>query len=109
MPSIFQPQAPVVLTRDQKLAQVVSNIKQAGAFNFNRISQALQNQFNNVWNNDDFTPQEIFDAFGTDAIQLFQVAGATIALLQIMNSSFVPPTPPAYTANEDGTITVTQS
>jgi hypothetical protein len=87
-----------------------------------RLSQVLQSQFDsiksvvehgrtNIWSNPDgLTPQEAFDAFGTDGYQLLKASMAAINML----NAIVPGTadaslPDGHTVqvNADGSITVT--
>jgi hypothetical protein len=59
----------------------------------NALRQAYERMFARVWNNPNFTPVEIVDAYGTDAVTLFTASEMIKALLVL-------------TMNEDGTVTV---
>jgi hypothetical protein len=63
-----------------------------------------------VWKNTlKKTPQEVVAAFGTDAVQLFQISGLVRQLIQTVSGQEPPPTMPAgwgFTANPDGTVTL---
>ena len=63
--------------------------------------------FNIIWFNEDFTPQEIMDMYGTSAYLLFQDSLATQEFLQkvILNYKFLIP-PYKYTINKDGSVTI---
>jgi hypothetical protein len=51
--------------------------------------------------------QAVLDDWGTDGVALFQASAATIAYLQSINPSYVPPTTKnTYTFNNDGTVTL---
>lgn len=71
----------------------------------------LKNQFNaifkQVWQNKDLTPQQIFDSFGTDAAQLFLIAGTIQQAMNTIVPDSVTQAPPSpYTIHPDGTVTV---
>ena len=81
-----------------------------------RVSQSvgmIQNQFTamfaSVWMNPELTPQQVFDAMGTDAASLFQLAGLTQNFLNTLKPGLCVQQPPvAYTINQDGTVTVAE-
>ncbi len=63
-----------------------------------------------VWANNYFTPQQVFDAFGTNAADLFKCAAAFEAMVAAYTGTApASPVPAgwAYTLNADGTVTVT--
>jgi hypothetical protein len=64
--------------------------------------------FNKFWNGLDATPQEILDAFGTNAGQLVQVFGLGKNLVNTLSpGTFSSISPGDITVHEDGTATVT--
>ena len=72
------------------------------------------NVFKMVWQNPKgLTPQQVFDSFGTSAVQLFQAASLMGQLIGVADptSAAALPTPAGinqtYTINQDGTVTVT--
>ncbi len=74
----------------------------------------LQREFTNltafVWANSNATPQQAFDAFATNAGDLFNLANAYGAMVQAYSGTAPPSPVPAgysYTINADGTVTVT--
>lgn len=69
-----------------------------------------------VWKNPDFTPQEIFDTYGSNAARIVMGSAATTEYLitqyAIAGVPYVPPTLPvgvSLTLNQDGTVTVVQA
>lgn len=78
------------------------------AMSFKRLVDDFQNTFSDVWNNSEgLSPQEVFDSFGTDAAELFQLAdtvGKAIETLQ--PGSITTKAPMKYEINKDGTVTV---
>lgn len=74
---------------------------------FKRITQDFKDLFNQVWNHPDLTPQQVMDAFGADAAQLFILAGGTQNYLNAIVPGTVTEVPPkAFVINEDGTVTI---
>lgn len=63
--------------------------------------------FEKIWQNRNATPQEIFNAFGTDASKLFNAANETIKFIQTLKPDYKPPVVPfIYTVQKDGTVKV---
>lgn len=65
--------------------------------------------FNAFWFNPDVTPAQILAKLGTNAVRAFEDHAATVAFLlargvEMQPSEYTPPV--AYTAHEDGTITM---
>jgi hypothetical protein len=95
----------VALTTDQQQAQAFINVIQ-------RQWQALGGVFTQiatwVWANPTLTPQQAFDAFGTNATSLCVLANAYLALLTAVGAPAASPVPAGYslTMNADGTVTV---
>lgn len=94
------------LTKDEKLIALKRSI--AGS---KLLVEQLKNMhlsaFNRVWNNPDHTPQEIMDAYGTDAAKLFHDSAATQTFLSEVVDGYEPLTPPRdYTINQDGSVTI---
>jgi hypothetical protein len=76
------------------------------------LYQAIKNIheliFNLVWKNKNkFTPEQIMEKIGTDAVAMFEVSSAIQSLLLQVNPSYVPLLPTKnVTMNEDGTVTL---
>lgn len=110
MPILTAPVQAVVSepTLDQKKVRVKMQMSQAMQMSFNRLVQDFNRSFEMVWNNPmGLSAQEVFDAFGVNAAQLFQIAGATQGLINTLvpnTSTAVPPN--AYVLNQDGTVTI---
>lgn len=75
--------------------------------------ESLNHGFSIVWNNaSGLTPQEVLDAIGTDASDIFNDHAATIGYLASKSASVLalvrmPPEHAKITHNQDGTVTVT--
>lgn len=80
----------------------------------NKLSQqslSLINSFTQmhsmVWHNKYLTPQEMMDALGTDAHQLFQVAAAVKTLVNTFSPGAITLGPEkTLVFNDDGTVTI---
>ena len=89
---------------------------QNGIINNNNMAlQTLQNvvmsNWNTVWNNPNFTPQQIFDQFGTDAGTLFSLGVAACTFIETiqpgsLDTKYLSAALP-YIINSDNTVTVT--
>lgn len=105
--NIFVPQTQT-LTKDQLIQNGINSIATLTSRNSDILKQTLEGIFEKVYGSQDYTCQDIFDALGTNAVQLFTAAQAVIALLAIVNPSYTPPAPPVpVTVNPDGTVTAT--
>jgi len=63
--------------------------------------------FSRFWMNPELTPQQVSDAFGTDAAQLFVIMGKAQAFINdIKPNSFIQQPPKAFVINQDGTVTI---
>lgn len=105
-------QTPQIPTDAEKLQAVVRNIKTISTRTYGDLVRVQKMGIESVWNNREFTPQEIIDALGEDAIKVFNMHGRlTDYLVDISAIDNVPYTPDlptnAFTINADGSITVT--
>lgn len=95
------------LTPEEKAAKTKLQIQAKARSSLNNIKRDLEESFNLFWY--PTLPQTVqmnADAFGKDAAALFQLNSQTIDFIQLLDSTYVPPTPGAYTINEDGTVTI---
>ncbi len=96
------------------IASMQVNLKRGTEFQMNSQFRSLlssfKSSFASVWSNPNLTPQQVMDAFGTDAAQLFVLAGATVTMLNtilpgtLALADYMPPY--SYTVNQDGTVTI---
>lgn len=107
MPIYEEKQQPV-LTEEKKKAISKSRIKFLVTGNIDRLIEQFNEIFNLVWDNPHgLTPQQVFDAFGTEAGDLFTVSSAIGSAILAVNPSWVPPTRPfPHVINQDNTVTV---
>lgn len=72
--SLLKPQPPTH-TNEDILKANLSRIKYIAAESYKKILNIQTTGINMLWNNPRFTPQEIIDALGDDALKIFQVHG----------------------------------
>lgn len=89
------------------LAETIKEIVNTNAVSLNMLERAHRRNFNAIWFNDRFSPQEIIDSFGTDVKDLFIASKATQDYIKAFNPEYEYLIPPrAFTINEDGTVTI---
>ena len=97
----------IQLEREQRLLLEVNDIIKNNRALLDRMKIMHTASFNRIWNNREFTAQEIFDKFGNEAVSLFIYSSQIQNLLRAIDPSYIPLPPPyPYTINEDGTVTV---
>jgi predicted transcriptional regulator len=88
---------------------IVDRIKAGNTQLYNTINQMHTQIFKAVWEQKNFTPKQIVDAFGTDAKALFELSSAVQTLLKTANPLYEPLVPKKQvTINENGTVTVAE-
>ena len=105
-------QTPQPPTDAEKLQRVVKTIKTISSRTYDDLVRVQKQGIDSVWKDRDFTPQEIIDALGTNAIKVFNMHGKlTDYLVDISAIDNIPYTPAlptnTFTINADGSITVT--
>lgn len=96
-----------VATLEQKKARQKARIEGMIRQHFGMVQQGFSQIFALVWTNPELTAQEVMDAFGTEAVQLFQFAGAFQQLMNTLQPGVLIQAPPkTFTINEDGSVTV---
>jgi hypothetical protein len=102
--SIFDTKEP---TKAQRLTELRNDMAKSNRIMLERLQETLESGFDTVWNNEEFTPTEILDSYGTDAVQLFQASAALQTVIAQLDPEFAPlATPNEVTVNPDGTVTV---
>jgi hypothetical protein len=108
--SILSKPTPKIPTPEDKLRNIKHQIKNLSLNSYNQLCQTQKRGIDLVWHNREFTPQEIIDSLGEDAIKIFQYHGAlteyivTLAVSEGLQPDIKLPTH-AFTV-QDGTITV---
>lgn len=69
--------------------------------------ETYNQSFNDIWNNDKLTPQQVLDSFGTNAAELFRLAGILSTAVNSATPNTLTNSPPSsININEDGTVTI---
>ena len=85
----------------------VSSIKSITTNIYRTLKHQHTIAFNKVWDNPNFTPQEIIDAFGSDAASLFSISWSIQQILLAADPNYKLLIPPMnVTLNSDGTVTL---
>jgi hypothetical protein len=96
-----------VFDKAAEITRIVENIKLSSNATSKVMLQTYKNNFTAIWKNLRITPQEIFDAFGTDARELFIAASGIASVINaIKPNTITEPVPYEYTINEDGTVKI---
>jgi len=96
------------LSLEQKQTRAKNRIKNAAKNIYETVKNKHDQLWNVVWDNPaGLTPQEVIDAFGTDAKELFTYSQSLQTLLSEANENYVVKvTPNLVTINTDGSVTV---
>jgi hypothetical protein len=91
------------------LQQQVASFQIRIAAQYAQLQLLLAVGTNLVWNNPNATPQQVCDALGTGAANLFALSALLCDLLGGITGTTPNPVPAGWTvtANDDGTITLT--
>lgn len=92
------------------VADAISRIKNANTTLYKNIITQHSIIFNLIWNNARFTPKEILDGFGNDAIALFMLSEQLQQMAKSADPNYtvlLPPSKYIIQPNEDGTVTIT--
>lgn len=74
MSILIQP-TPTAPSKENKLKLHTLRIKEMAHESYKNISQIQRRGIDMVWNNLEFTPQEVINTLGTDAINIFKYHG----------------------------------
>ena len=96
------------LTLEEKQERVAKRIKQEATNLFTGMAGTYQTLKQIVWENPaGLTPQEVFDALGSDSAQLFQLSALLVQTVNAAQPGTLDPAQPYnFTINPDGTVTV---
>lgn len=95
------------LTPEEKAARTKLQIQAKARNSLNNIKRDLEDGFRLFWYPD--LPQTVqmnAEAFGTDCAAWFDLNSKTVDFIISLDPTYVPPTPGAYTINQDGTVTI---
>ena len=99
---------PILSDVEYQQCQVQINIESAMKDLHGRMVFTFNQVMDLVWNNPNLTPQQVMDAFGPRAAELFQLAGLCQNTIEtaLPGTNLLQPTV-VFTINNDGTVTVT--
>ena len=90
-----------------KMAQAKTKIKGGIEAAVNTLQQNLSALMSAFWLNPELTPQQMSDAFGTDAAQLFILMGKAQAFINdVRPGSYIQAPTRPFVINQDGTVTI---
>jgi hypothetical protein len=109
--SLLNPQQQAIQpTREQKLKFAARNIKGFTVQAYKQICEIQQRGIDMLWSHREFTPQELIDELGPDAVKVFQYhGGITSYLIALAQAEGIQPNiklPTNAFEVENGTITV---
>ncbi len=83
-------------------------MKKMNTMAYKTLNLLHKSMFDFVWNNKDFTPKQMIEAMGTDAITIFTVSSKLQELLMTVNPQGYTPLEPTAVVkmNADGSATV---
>jgi hypothetical protein len=98
-------------TTEQKQTRVRNRVKRMSTDLLTRIKSQHQEIMQAVWNNPaGLTPQQVMDAFGSEAAELFQLSDQLLTMLGNVKPDDPyleeAAAPYNYTINDDGTVTI---
>lgn len=113
MSIIGQHRNKIELSKAEKQQRTRKRLIQGVNSVYQQMTSTLEFGFNAVYgNNQGLTPQEVFDAFGTDAVEMLRLSAIlqeTLIEAHPEIEAKMPSHPYELIPNEDGTVTVGQS
>ena len=96
------------LTIEQKQQRAARRIKQMATELFSGMGDTYQGIREIVWQNPQgLTPQQVFDALGTEGAELFQLSSLLVQTVNAAKPDTLDGSQPYnFTVNDDGTVTV---
>lgn len=96
--------------KEKFLLNLSKRIKFLSSKGFSELSKIQKDGIDLVWKNNQFTPQEIIDALGDDAIKIFQFHGGLteylVGIAKVDGIDYTPALPTNAFTVKDGKITV---
>lgn len=94
-------------TDQQRIENAVTHFKLYVLSNQKQREEAQKGAFNLIWHNPKASPQEMINAFGNEAVQLFILSRTNEEQIKAINPDWEYLVPPyEVTLNEDGTVTI---
>jgi len=99
------------LTSERYAEEAANSLVRIAKNTFGKILNSYSNGVQTFWNNPRATPQEIADALGTDASEIFSLHYQLGQLIASVDPTLLEETSNLignFTQNEDGTVTITE-
>lgn len=99
-------------SKEKQLESIASHIKNLSSDTFSRLVNTQKHGIDVLWNNPSFSPQEIINALGSDALKVFQYHSLLTKFIQDLTSldgiNIELKSPPLEFTIVNGKITVIQ-
>lgn len=97
-------------TKESRAIKKLSEAEEMSKAVESALRVAIPKGFNTVWNNEEMTPQEVFNLMGNKAAYALNLSKFGQLLLKAIDPeyNFLVPNQ-KYVTNEDGTVTVTET
>ena len=106
-----QPFQPPSITKEQRIAMAKQQLKQNINRLFKEMQKTAQEGWEKMWTSKDYTPQEMIDALGADAVDSFRLHGILVTAIESAQPGTLADKYKAagapYTVDEYGKITIT--
>jgi hypothetical protein len=88
--------------------KLAATILKTADMQFDNLVRSHNYAMDLFWNSSTATPQQIADALGTNAVPVFQAAGAVATFINTLKPGTIGDNPniKPFTANPDGTVTI---
>lgn len=94
-------------TKELKTIKILEEVDQMKESVYSAVKFSVDKGFNSVWNNQELTPQEVFNIMGTKAGYSLNLSKFAQLFLKAVNPEYQFLVPnKEYVVNEDGTVTV---
>jgi hypothetical protein len=103
-----QPQAPSLPPVEELAKAVRAEVSNSINGLFGDMLKVYNSCMSLVWQHPTLSPQQVLDAYGSDAAELFRLAATLKGAVNAAVAGTIPDndTPKPFTINEDGTVTV---
>jgi hypothetical protein len=104
-------QTPQTESDSEKLQRISKTVNIMSSRTYNDLARVQKLGIDLIWNNKEFTPQQVIDSLGDDAAKIFAVHGKLTDYLMTISAldgvEYIPALPTNAFTVDDGKITVT--
>lgn len=95
------------MTKEEKQIELKRIIQTRMTSQYWQLSNTLKMVMNDIYSNKELTPQDVVDAFGTEAAELFKISDLIIKVLnEAVPGSAAISAPYNFEIKEDGTVII---